>query len=88
VKGLFGLFSRKGNGSTTGEPDADETPTGPVPVLTDGSAPSPEHTIKANTGSMLFHTKESPYYTRTRADVWFKTPAEAEAAGFTAWNKR
>lgn len=54
----------------------------------DGSAPSDEFTIKGNADSMLFHTTESPYYPRTRAEVWFKTAADAEEAGFTAWNKR
>jgi hypothetical protein len=56
--------------------------------LADGSAPSAEFTIKGNAGSMLFHTKESPYYLRTKAEVWFKSPTDAEAAGFTGWDKR
>ena len=56
--------------------------------LPDGSAPSAEFTIKGNAGSMLFHTKESPYFGRTKAEVWFKSPTDAEAAGFTGWNKR
>jgi hypothetical protein len=56
--------------------------------LPDGSAPTAEFTIKGNAGSMLFHTKESPYYGRTKAEVWFRNPADAEAAGFTGWNKR
>ena len=56
--------------------------------LADGSAPAAEFTIKGNAGSMLFHTEESPYYGRTKAEVWFRSPAEAEAAGFTGWNKR
>ena len=38
MKGLFGLFSRKAKDSATMEPEADETPTGPVPVL---SMPEP-----------------------------------------------
>lgn len=107
MKGLFGLFSRKGKGSVADQPPADETPTGRIPVLTateptvepgdypgsakplaDGSAPSAEFTIKGKAGSMLFHTKESPYFSRTKADVWFRTPADAEAANFTGWNKR
>jgi hypothetical protein len=36
---------------------------------------------------MLFHTTTSPYYTRTKAEVWFRTPEDAEQAGFTAWNR-
>jgi hypothetical protein len=52
----------------------------------DGSAPSDDHQVKANEGSRRFHTPDSPYYVRTRGDVWFRTPDEARAAGFTAWD--
>ena len=31
---------------------------------------------------MKFHTPESPYYTRTVAEVWFTSAEAAEAAGF------
>jgi hypothetical protein len=44
----------------------------------DGSAPSAEYPIKA----------KSPYFVRTRGDLWFQTVTAAEAAGFTAWNSR
>ena len=54
----------------------------------DGSAPSGDYTVKGNADSMLFHTTDSPYYTRTKAEVWFKTAADAEEAGFTGWNRR
>jgi hypothetical protein len=39
-------------------------------------------TIKGKTQSMLFHTPDSPYYGRTKPDVWFRTEADAERAGF------
>jgi hypothetical protein len=58
-----------------------------VKSLPDGSAPTTDFTIKGNAGSMLYHTKESPYYGRIKAEVWFRTPEDAEAAGFTCWNK-
>jgi hypothetical protein len=51
----------------------------------DGAAPGPEFTIKGNVDSMLFHTPESPYFERTRAEVWFRNADEAVAAGFTEW---
>ena len=35
---------------------------------------------------MLFHTPDSPWYKRTRAEVWFVDQARAEAAGFTHWD--
>ncbi|MGW7684540.1 50S ribosomal protein L17, sunset domain variant [Kribbella sp. NPDC054772] len=47
----------------------------------DGSAPE-GFTIKGNEDSMKYHTTESPWYEQTVAEVWFKTEADAEAAGF------
>jgi hypothetical protein len=54
----------------------------------DGSAPGDDYTVKGKRSSKLFHTAESPYFGRTKADVWFKTPADAESAGFAAWNHK
>jgi large subunit ribosomal protein L17 len=48
----------------------------------DGSAPA-GFDIKGNENSMKYHTTESPWYDQTEAEVWFKTEADAEAAGFT-----
>ena len=53
----------------------------------EGTAPGAEYTIKGNEDSMLFHTPDSPYYGRTKAEVWFRDPADAEAAGFTSWTR-
>ena len=53
-----------------------------------GQAPGPDYTIKGNSDSMLFHTPTSPYYARTKAEVWFRTPEEAAAAGFTEWTPK
>jgi hypothetical protein len=52
----------------------------------DGSAPADDYTIKANDGSHRYYTPDSPYYFRTRGDLWFRTAGEAAQAGFTAWN--
>jgi len=51
----------------------------------DGSAPGPEYTIKGEAGSMLFHRPDSPHYSRTTAEVWFRTATDARAAGFVEW---
>ncbi|MGH3627050.1 MAG: hypothetical protein ACRDRL_06360, partial [Sciscionella sp.] len=51
----------------------------------DGSAPSTEFTVKARTSSMVYHTAESPFFDRLLPQVWFRSPAEAAAAGFTNW---
>ena len=45
-------------------------------------------TIKGNAQSMLFHTPESPYYGRTKPEVWFRTEADAENAGFTKYVRK
>ena len=47
----------------------------------DGSAPE-GFAIKGNAGSKKFHTVDSPWYDRTKAEVWFATEEAAEAAGF------
>jgi len=51
----------------------------------DGSAPTAEFIIKGKMGSMRCHGPESPYFHRTKAEVWFRTMSDAEAAGFRAW---
>ena len=61
---------------------------GSAKPLPDGSAPGEEFTVKGKRSSKLFHTTASPYFGRTKADVWFKTPADAESAGFSAWNHK
>jgi hypothetical protein len=45
-------------------------------------------TIKGNAHSMLFHTPDSPYYGRTKPEVWFRSEADAERAGFTKYTRR
>ncbi|TDO52586.1 hypothetical protein EV643_102425 [Kribbella sp. VKM Ac-2527] len=45
-------------------------------------------TIKGNAQSMLFHTPDSPYYGRTKPEVWFRTEADAENAGFTKYARK
>lgn len=53
-------------------------------ILPDADGNGPDtHPIKGNADSMLFHTPDSRYYTITKAEVWFDTEANAEAAGFS-----
>ncbi len=49
--------------------------------LEDGSAPE-GFEIKGNADSMKFHAPTSPWFGRTKAEVWFRTAEAAEAAGF------
>lgn len=86
----------------TDEADSDTDATGPQ-VRADlppgrygeGSADAVPHqgppdgfTIKGNAHSMLFHTPDSPYYGRTKPEVWFRSEADAERAGFTKYARR
>lgn len=84
-----GEFSR-----VMGEPTLfdDEVPVG---RFGPGSADAVPHqgppdgfTIKGNAQSMLFHTPDSPYYGRTKAEVWFRTEGDAERAGFTKYVRK
>ena len=47
-----------------------------------GEEPPSGFDIKGNEDSMKYHTPESPYYSRTKAEVWFDSVEAAEAAGF------
>jgi len=69
-------------------PQTSTLPPGAVAAGPDGSAPDPEYTIKASTGSLLFHSPASPYFRRTKAEIWFRSAADARAAGFTEWTPK
>lgn len=60
---------------------------GSAQPLPDGSAPSEAFTVKGIAKSMLFHTAESPYFGRARADVWFDSEETARVAGFVRWDE-
>ena len=49
--------------------------------LEDGSAPE-GFDIKGNQDSMKYHRPDGRWYDATLAEVWFRTPEAAEAAGF------
>jgi len=61
---------------------------GSVLAPEDGSEPPETHRVKVHSGSRRFHTTESPYYVRTRADLYFESESGARAAGFIAWHER
>ncbi len=61
---------------------------GSAAPLPDGTSPGPEYTIKGNPSSRLFHPPSSPYYGRTKAEVWFRTDDDAVAAGFSPYRSR
>jgi small subunit ribosomal protein S2 len=49
----------------------------------DGDAQPDGFAIKGNADSMLYHSPDSPFYERTKAEVWFTSEEAAEAAGFS-----
>ncbi len=69
---------------TAGEDTAaEDAPYGPDSATagTDGEAPE-GFTIKGNRDSMKYHLPDGQWYASTIAEVWFRTEAAAEAAGF------
>ncbi|SDX49223.1 hypothetical protein SAMN05216215_1011201 [Saccharopolyspora shandongensis] len=64
----------------------------PLPRRTPGAGPRPGREggsgpmIKGHSASRQYHSPESPAYDKIVADVWFRTPADAEIAGFEPWN--
>jgi large subunit ribosomal protein L4 len=61
--------------------DEKSVPKGAHAATEDGEPPR-GYTIKGNADSMLYHVPDSAFYDRTVAELWFKTAADAEAAGF------
>jgi hypothetical protein len=61
---------------------------GSADPLEGGDSPGASFTVKGNADSMLFHDTDSPYYSRTKAEVWFDSAETARKAGFAAWNDR
>ena len=64
----------------TGVVAPDEYPNSAAP-LESGDAPA-GYEIKGNKNSMKYHAPGGRWYDNTVAEVWFKTAADAEAAGF------
>ena len=63
---------------------ADEAPHGPGSHAPLEDDEQPEgFPIKGNADSMLYHLPGSRFYNQTKAEVWFATEADAEAAGFS-----
>ncbi|SDF64191.1 hypothetical protein SAMN05216553_102461 [Lentzea fradiae] len=60
------------------------SPFGPGSVLpkSDGHAPAPDFAVKATLTGRRYYTEGSSHFGDTRADVWFRTEADAEKAGF------
>ncbi|RDI30053.1 sunset domain-containing protein [Lentzea flaviverrucosa] len=60
------------------------SPFGPGSVLpkSDGHAPAADFSVKATLTGRRYYNEGSANFVETRADVWFRTEADAEKAGF------
>lgn len=67
----------------TTEASAKEVPAGAVAANEDGSSPDAEYTVKGNADSGKYHEADGQWFDQTVAEFWFKSAADAEAAGFT-----
>ena len=77
--GLLGGTAASYAVGSFGEGSVDPLPDGSMPVGFD---------VKGNADSMLYHSPESPWYARTKAEVWFRDEESAAAAGFARWDSR
>jgi large subunit ribosomal protein L17 len=60
-----------------------ELPKGAIAANEDGSSPDEAYTVKGNADSGKFHEADGQWFDQTVAEFWFKSAADAEAAGFT-----
>ena len=58
-------------------------PAGAIAANEDGSSPDADYTVKGNADSGKYHEADGQWYDQTHAEFWFKSAADAEAAGFT-----
>ena len=87
--GLAGDASASDAAETEAAPAAEATeaatavelPAGAVAANADASAPE-GYSVKGNADSGLYHVAGSQWYDATEAEFWFKSAADAEAAGF------
>lgn len=60
-----------------------EVPAGAVVANEDGSSPDEAYTVKGNSDSGKYHEPDGQWFEQTKAEFWFKSAEDAEAAGFT-----
>ncbi len=50
--------------------------------LPGGGSPAPEFNVKASVTALRYCTQDNPQFDRIVAEVWFRTPSDAERVGF------
>ncbi len=97
TRGAFETFAGQAAGEAVpAEPEAEAPAAAPVEdggfpgsaePLDNGEAPE-GYEIKGNKDSLKYHAPGGRWYDSTVAEVWFRTAADAEAAGFVEAGKR
>lgn len=73
----------KAEEAETTEATDTEVPAGAVVANEDGSSPDEAYTVKGNRDSGKYHEPDGQWFEQTKAEFWFKSAEDAEAAGFT-----
>ncbi|WP_007026094.1 sunset domain-containing protein, partial [Saccharomonospora iraqiensis] len=80
-----------GNPPARGNPGSSERTPGPfgpgsAMPLPGGERPSPDYTVKASVTALRYCDERSPDFPKMVAEVWFRTPEDAERVGFRPLN--
>jgi large subunit ribosomal protein L17 len=73
----------KAEEAETTEATDTEVPAGAVVANEDGSSPDEAYTVKGNRDSGKYHEPDGQWFEQTKAEFWFKSAEDAEAAGFS-----
>ncbi|WP_028663040.1 sunset domain-containing protein, partial [Saccharomonospora halophila] len=80
-----------GNPPARGNPGSPERTPGPfgpgsAMPLPGGERPSADYTVKASVTALRYCDERSPDFPKMVAEVWFRTPEDAERVGFRPLN--
>ncbi|WP_019814958.1 sunset domain-containing protein [Saccharomonospora saliphila] len=76
------------SGAETSRPEMPSGPFGPGSAMPrpGGERPSEEYTVKASVTALRYCDESSPEFAKMVAEVWFRTPEDAERVGFRPLN--
>ncbi|MEV4317681.1 hypothetical protein [Actinocrispum sp. NPDC049592] len=87
-RGLFeSVVPVSERGAAEDSEDGEFVPPGPfgpgsAMPLPGGGSPAPEFNVKASVTALRYCTQDNPQFDRIVAEVWFRTPSDAERVGF------